>query len=60
MEHLAAIRKALVAAVGAAAAACGAAMLDGDLTTREGIASAGAGLVVGFAAWAVPNRPTQL
>lgn len=51
------IRKALTAAVGTAVAALGAAMLDGQLTSAEGLVSLGTGLVVGFAAWRVPNAP---
>lgn len=57
MSDLGKIRKALVAAFGAAAAALGTAMLDGDLSTREGVTAAGMGLVFGFATWAVPNKP---
>lgn len=49
------IRKSLIAAFGAAAAALGAAMLDGNLTGAETIVAGGAGLVFGFAAWRVPN-----
>ena len=52
---LAPIRKALVAAAGAAAAGLGTAMLDGALTLAECIAAAGSALVFGFAAWRVPN-----
>lgn len=52
------IRKALVAAGFAAAAALGAAMLDGDLTAAEGVVSAGMGLVAGAATWRVPNSPS--
>lgn len=55
MTELRKIRKALIAAGGAAAAALGGAMLDGDLTRPETIVAAGAGLVFGFAAWRVPN-----
>lgn len=49
------IRKAIIAALGAAAAGTGAAMLDGNLTGPEAITAIGAGLVFGFAAWRVPN-----
>lgn len=49
------IRKAVVAAGFAAAAALGASMLDGDLTGAEAIVSAGMGLVAGAATWRVPN-----
>lgn len=51
------IRKALLAAAFAAAAALGAAMLDGNLTGPELIVSAGMGLVAGAATWRVPNAP---
>lgn len=51
------IRKALLASAGAAASALGAFMLDGDLSGSEAVMAAGAGLVFGFATWAVPNRP---
>ena len=49
------IRKALTAAGFAAAAALGAAMLDGDLTGPEAIVSAGMGLIAGAAVYKVPN-----
>lgn len=49
------IRKALAAAGFAAAAALGAAMLDGNLTVAEGVVSAGMGLVAGAATWRIPN-----
>jgi len=52
---LATIRKALIGAGFAAAAALGAAMLDGDLTRPEAVVSAGMGLVAGAAVWRVPN-----
>lgn len=52
---MAKIRKSLIAAFGAAAAALGASMLDGNLTRPELVIAAGAGLVFGFAAWRVPN-----
>lgn len=53
------IRKAIIATVGGAAAAIGAAMIDGDLTRAEGIAAVGAGLVLGFATWRVPNADAE-
>lgn len=49
------IRKAVVAAGFAAAAALGAAMLDGNLTVAEGIVSGGMGLLAGAATYRVPN-----
>lgn len=52
---LSTIRKALTAAGFALVAALGAAMLDGDLTAAEGIASVGFGLAAGAATWRVPN-----
>ena len=52
---IATIRKAVTAAGFAAAAALGAAMLDGDLTKAETIVSAGMGLVAGAAVYRVPN-----
>lgn len=53
---LATIRKAITAAAFAAAAAFGAAMLDGDLTGAEAIVSAGMGLLAGAAVYRVPNE----
>lgn len=52
---IATMRKAVLAAGFAAAAALGGAMLDGDLTAAEGIVAAGMGLVAGAATWRVPN-----
>ena len=49
------IRKALTGAGFAAAAALGAAMLDGDLTAAEACVSAGMGLVAGAAVYRIPN-----
>ena len=49
------IRKALMATGFAAAAALGTALLDGDITTAELLASLGAGLVTGAGTWAIPN-----
>lgn len=54
MKH---IRKAIMAAGFAAAAALGAAMLDGDVTLAEGIVSGGMGLLAGAATYRVPNVP---
>jgi hypothetical protein len=56
VNALAPIRKAAVAAAGATVAGLGAAMLDGSLTMSEIVASIGAGIVFGFAAWRVPNQ----
>ena len=53
---IAAARKALLALAFATAAALGTAMLDGDLTTAEALASLGAGLVTGAGTYAIPNR----
>jgi hypothetical protein len=53
---IATIRKALAAAVFGTAGALGTAMLDGNLTGTEAIASAGAGLVAGYAVWQIKNR----
>lgn len=50
------IRKAVVASLGAAAAALGAGMLDGNVTSAEAIMATGAGLVFGFATWRIPNE----
>lgn len=52
-----AIRKAIAAAGFAAAAALGTALLDGDVTTAELLASVGAGLIAGAGTWSIPNRP---
>jgi hypothetical protein len=49
------MRKAVVAGVVAGVGALGAAMLDGDLTSTEAIASAGIGLGALAATYAVPN-----
>ena len=51
------IRKALTAGGFAAAAALGTALLDGDLTRPEVLASAGMGLVAGAATWRIRNAP---
>jgi hypothetical protein len=48
-------RKALVAAAFALIAALGGAMLDGNLTAAEVVASVGLGLTAGAATYAVPN-----
>lgn len=56
MSLIPTIRKALGAAGFAAAAALGAAMLDGDLTGAEAIVSAGMGLVAGAAVYRIPNE----
>lgn len=55
MNVIPTIRKALLAAGFTAAGALGAAMLDGNLTTGEGIIAAGMGLVAGAAVYRVPN-----
>ena len=55
-EYLATIRKALLAAAFAGAAALGGAMLDGNLTSAEGIVAAGMGLLAGAAVYRVPNE----
>lgn len=52
MSH---IRKALTAAGFAAAAALGAAMLDGTLTPPEAIIAAGMGLLSGAATYKIKN-----
>jgi hypothetical protein len=49
------IRKALIATAGTFAVTLGGALLDGNLTGAETLAAIGGGLVVGFAAWRVPN-----
>jgi hypothetical protein len=49
------IRKALIATAGTFGALLGSALLDGNLTVPETLAAVGGGLVVGFAAWRVPN-----
>lgn len=49
------IRKAAVATAGTFGAALGVAMLDGHLDGAELLTTAGSALVVGFAAWRVPN-----
>lgn len=55
-SYLATIRKALAAGAFAAAAAIGAAMLDGNLTQTEALASIGVGLVTGAGTYAVPKN----
>ena len=57
MKTLAPIRKAVLAAGFAAAAALGAAMLDGNITGAECVVSGGMGLLAGVATWRVPNKP---
>lgn len=54
-RYLATIRKALVAAGFASAAALGGSMLDGNITSSEGIIAAGMGLLAGAATYRVPN-----
>lgn len=54
MKHA---RKAILATILATAGALGAAMLDGNLTTTETIASIGVGLVTGAGTWRIPNTP---
>lgn len=49
------IRKAVAAAGFTAASGLGTAMLDGNLTTAEAVASVGAGLVAGAAVYLIPN-----
>lgn len=49
------IRKAVVATVGTFGFTFGAALLDGHVTGAETLAAIGGGLVIGFAAWRVPN-----
>ena len=49
------IRKAIVSAIGTAAAVLGSTMLDGQLAGAEVVAAIGTGLGVGFATWAVRN-----
>jgi hypothetical protein len=49
------IRKALLAAGFTGIAAIGTAMLDGDITRKEGLIAAGMGLVAGAATYRVPN-----
>jgi hypothetical protein len=50
------IRKAIAGAVATALGALGTALLDGDLTQAETLASLGAGLVAGYAVWQIKNR----
>lgn len=59
MKKLNPIAKALVATLGGFGAALGTALLDGSITGNETLAALGAGLVLGFATWRVPNRPVQ-
>jgi hypothetical protein len=49
------IRKALVATAGTFGFMLGSALHDGNLTGPEALAALGGGLVVGFAAWRIPN-----
>lgn len=49
------VRKAVLAAGFASAAALGGAMLDGDLTRPECLIAAGMGLVAGAAVYRIPN-----
>lgn len=56
LELLAPFRKAAVATVGSTIFALGTAATDGAVTGAEVVASIGAGIVVGFVAWRVPNQ----
>lgn len=56
---IATIRKALIAAAFAAAAALGAAMLDGNITQAELVIAGGMGLTAGAATYLVPNQPRE-
>ena len=58
MSYLSTIRKALMAAGFAGAAALGAAMLDGDLTRPEAVIALGMALTGGVAVWRIPNNET--
>ena len=49
------VRKALLAAAFAAAAAVGTAMLDGELTQQELMVAGGTGLLAGYATYQLPN-----
>lgn len=51
------VRKAALAAGFTLVAAFGTAMLDGDLTRSEAVASLGAALVAGGVVYRVPNTP---
>lgn len=53
-----AVRKAIAAAGFAAAAALGTALLDGNVTMPEVLASLGAGLIAGAGTWRIPNAET--
>jgi hypothetical protein len=55
---IARVRKALVAALGAAGAALLQAGQDGTLDRGDAVTALIAAVVVGFGAWAIPNAPT--
>lgn len=57
MEALARVAKALTAAASAASAAAVTATQDGTVTQLEWLTILGAGLVAGWAVYAVRNRP---
>lgn len=54
---MAKIRKAVLAALGAAATGLGAALADGDLTSAELGTLAGLAIAAALAVWRVPNAP---
>jgi hypothetical protein len=56
---IARVRKALVAALGAAGAALLQAGQDGSLDRGDAVTAVVAAVVVGLGAWAIPNAPQQ-